>query len=85
MSFFICNYARANIDLVCSPRGPLHRAALCFESVGMGKLSARVKAEAKATGIVVMKVFIFESFRIVRPLFVLCVGQMFTCTDAHDS
>ena len=53
----------------------------------MGKRSAGVKAEAKATGMVVMKVFvfIFESFRIVRPLFVLCVGQIFTCTDAHDS
>ncbi len=51
----------------------------------MGELSARVKAEAKATGIVFMKVFSFESFRIVRPLFVLCVGQIFTCTNAHDS
>ena len=63
----------------------MHRAALWSESVEMGKRSAGVKAEAKATGMVVMKVFIFESFRIVRPLFVLCVDQIFTCTDAHDS
>ena len=38
-----------------------------------------------ATGVIVMMYFvcIFESLRIVRPLFVLFVGQMFTCTDAN--
>ena len=36
-----------------------HRMALCSESVGMSKRSAGVKAEAKATGMVVMKVFVF--------------------------
>ncbi len=54
---FVCNYARANIDLDCCPSGQLHRVALCSESVRQGERSARGKVDAKATVVVVMIVF----------------------------
>ena len=40
-----------------------------------------------ASGVIFMMVFvcICASLRIVRPLFVLFVGQICTCTDANDS
>ncbi len=84
---FAFNYARSTIYLDCCPRGLLHGVALCSESVGIGKRSAGVSAEAKTTGVIVMMIFafIFASLRIVRPLLVLCVGLIFTCTDAHDA
>ncbi len=83
---YICIDARASNDLSSCPRGQSHRVALCPGSVGLEEQSAGVKAEAKATGMVVMIVFvgICASLRIIGPLLVLFVGRLFARTDAND-
>ncbi len=61
--------------------------ALCPGSVGLDERSAGIKAEANATGVVVMIVFagIYASLRIIEPLLVLFVHWIFVCTDANNS
>ena len=83
----LCIHAKANIDLSCCPRGQSHRVALCPRSVGLDERSAGIQAEAKATGVVVMIVFVgvYASLRIIVPLLVLFVDCFFACTDASDS
>ena len=84
---FVCNYARANIDLDCCPSGQLHCVALCSESVGLGEQSARGKVNAKATVVVVMLVFICicTGLSFFRQLVALFFGLKLTCIDATDS
>ncbi len=77
--------AKANSD--CCPRGQSHCVALCPGIVRVDKRSAGIKAEAEATGVVVMIVFVGipACLRVIRPLLVLFVHWIFACTDANDS
>ena len=79
----LCIHAKANTD--CCPRGQSHCVALCPGIVGLDKRSAGIKAEAKATGVVVVIVFvgIRVCLRITGPLLVLFVHWIvFACVCA---
>ncbi len=69
----LCIHAKANTD--CCPKGQSHCVALCPGIVRLDKRSAGIKAEAKATGVVVMIVVvgIRACIRIIGPLLVVFV------------
>ena len=84
---FTGNYAGADIDVDCCPRGQLQCVALCPESVGLGKRSAGGEVDAKATVVVVMIMFtcIYASLWVFRPLAGLFFSIKLTRTDASGS